>query len=96
MFRAGDGLRGAEPHHHGGAQPALLPRGRAHQPRGHHPRLPREFGYQQVILFRYYDTYVQATFEKLEDKVIRFIKNIGSGRPSYEDMESGRLLGGDP
>jgi len=44
-----------------------------------------------VIILAYH-----ATFEKLEDKVIRFIKNIGSGRPSYEDMESGRLLGGDP
>jgi len=41
-----------------------------------------------VIILAYH-----ATFEKLEDKVIRFIKNIGSGRPSYEDMESGRLLG---
>jgi len=35
-----------------------------------------------------------AKVEKLEDEVIRFIKNIG--RPSYEDMETGRLLGSDP
>lgn len=35
-----------------------------------------------------------AKVEKLEDEVIRFIKNIG--RPSYEDMETGRLLGSNP
>ena len=38
----------------------------------------------------FYVIYVQATFEKVEDEVIRFIKNIG--RPNYEDMETGRLI----
>ena len=37
---------------------------------------------------------LQAKFGELEDELIRYIKNIR--RPSYEDMESGRLLGGDP
>jgi len=42
-----------------------------------------------VIVLAYH-----ATFEKLEDEVIRFIKNIR--RPNYENMETGRLLGSDP
>jgi len=42
-----------------------------------------------VIIIAYH-----ATFEKLEDKVIRFIKNIV--RPNYEDMETERLLSSAP
>ena len=94
MCGARAGLRGAEPDHHGGAQPPVLRRGRPHHHRGHRPRLPRELGYQQVIVLRFYVIHVQATFEKLEDEVIRFIKNIR--RPNYEDMETGRLLRSDP